>query len=81
MVHNSQDLETTSTIAITLGAYSGNPSTSIFTRRTRRAAADTAVLVATINVLTGEIVEMLGTAPENDGLSVTQDAPTRKAPR
>jgi hypothetical protein len=63
IVHNSRDLETTSTIAITLGAASSNPSTSIFTRRTRRAAPGTAVLVATINVLTGEIVEALGTAP------------------
>ena len=61
VVHNSQDLETTATIAVTLGANSGNPSTSIFTRRTRRAAPGTAVLVATINVLTGEIVEMVGT--------------------
>ena len=67
VVHNSQDVETTSTIAITLGAGSANPSTSIFTRRTRRAAPGTAVLVATINVLTGEIVEMLGTAGADGG--------------
>jgi hypothetical protein len=65
VVHNSQDVETTSTIAITLGANSGNPSTTIITRRTRIAAPRTAVLVATVNVLTGEIVEALGTGPNS----------------
>lgn len=61
-VHNSQDAETTATIAVTLGANSGNPSTSIFTRRTRRAAPGTAILVATVNVVSGEIVEAVGTS-------------------
>lgn len=80
VVHNSQDFETTSTIAVTLGANSGNPSTSIFMRRTRRAAPGTAVLVATVNVQTGEIVEMLGTAAADEGLDAALDIP-RKAPQ
>lgn len=63
IVHNGQDLETTATISVTLGAGSDNAKTVIFTRRTNRAASHTAVLVAQVNVLTGEIVEWVGTVP------------------
>lgn len=61
IVHNSQDVETTSTVSVTLGAGSDNAKTVIFTRRTNRAASRTAALVAQVNVLTGEVVEWLGT--------------------
>lgn len=63
VVHNSQDVETTSTIALTLGAGSDGAKTVIFTRRTTRGAPRTGVLVAQVNVLTGEVVEWLGTIP------------------
>ena len=81
VVHNSQDLETTSTIAVTLGANSGNASTSIFTRRTRRAAPGTAVLVANINVKTGEIVEMLGTGAADQPLDAALEVLPKGPPK
>jgi hypothetical protein len=59
IVHAGQNVETTATISVTLGANSPNPQTAIFTRRTRRAAPGTAVMVALINVQTGQIVEMV----------------------
>jgi hypothetical protein len=59
IIHAGQNVETTATISVTLGANSANPQTAIFTRRTRRAAPGTAVMVAFVNVQTGQIVEMV----------------------
>lgn len=64
VVHSAGVVETTSTIAITTGSSTPSPKTVLINRRTRGPAPGTAVLVAAINILTGEIVEMQGTAPQ-----------------
>lgn len=65
IVHNAGDVETTSTVAITTSSkVTGAAKTLIINRRTRFAQPGTAVLVAAVNLQTGEIVEMQGTTPQ-----------------
>jgi hypothetical protein len=63
LTHTSRSLETTSTVTVTLGANTDFAKTLIFTRRSRQANAGTAILVATVNVRTGEVVEMINRVP------------------
>jgi hypothetical protein len=77
LVHNSQNLETTSTVAVTLGAGTDGARTEIFTRRTRRGEPNRAVLVALVNVLTGELVEWLPPAG-SDGTFEMTDLPPKQ---
>jgi hypothetical protein len=66
LVHNSQSLETTSTVSITLGAGTSVAKTVLFSRRTRRAEPRTAVFVGMVNVRTGEVVEWVGTGAADE---------------
>lgn len=64
VVHNGGAAETTSTIAITTGSLTPTPKTVLINRRTRVPNSGNAVLVAAINIRTGEIVELQGTTPQ-----------------
>jgi hypothetical protein len=75
IVHNSQNLETTSTVAVTLGAGTDTARTAIFTRRTRRGEPNRAVLVALVNVQTGELVEWIPPAGSDGTFEMTDISP------
>lgn len=70
LVHSGQNVETTSTVALTLGVNSDSARTLIFTRRTRRAEARTAVMVAMVDVRRGVVVEMV--TPAGDQIEVDE---------
>jgi hypothetical protein len=78
LVHNSRNLETTSTITVTLGVNTNFAKTLIFTRRSRQANPGQAILVATVNVRTGEVVEMINRVPVD---WITTDAAQPPKPR
>jgi hypothetical protein len=76
LVHNSRNLETTSTVTLTLGAGTDFAKTLIFTRRSRQANAGAAIMVAFVNVRTGEVVEAIHPASV-ESLTGTADLPPK----
>jgi len=70
LVHAGQNVETTSTVALTLGVNSDSAQTRLFTRRTRRAEPRTAVMVALVDVLRGVVVEMV--TPAGDQIEIDE---------